>query len=399
MNLTVTLEHRFDQAPDGSVWTQVAFDYAFWQRYLTVFDSVRVVARVRPVTTIAGNWLRADGAQVSFVPVPYYVGPWQYFRRSQQIHQALQSALTATEAIILRVPSQLANVLESSLRQTRHPFGLEIVGDPYDGFAPGATKNLLRPFFRWWFTQRLKHQCQTSCATAYVTATALQRRYPSQPQVFSTDYSSIELPDSAFISAPRQHFNQNPLTLITVGSLAQLYKAPDVLIDAVALGRQQGLKLQLMVVGDGQYRRALEARAKALGLQNYVQFYGQLPAGQAIRDSLDRADLFVLPSRQEGLPRAMIEAMARGLPCIGSRVGGIPELLPDEDLVPVGNAAALAAKIAEFARNPDRLRDRSRRNLKKAWDYHDDCLKQRRTEFYGKVQEATTLWLTQHLVP
>ena len=66
---------------------------------------------------------------------------------------------------------------------------------------------------------------------------------------------------------------------------------------------------------------------KAKALRDRVRFRGQLTTPVDVRAELDRADLFVLPSRQEGLPRAMIEAMARALPCIGSSVGGIPELL------------------------------------------------------------------------
>jgi len=55
------------------------------------------------------------------------------------------------------------------------------------------------------------------------------------------------------------------------------------------------------------------------------------------------------------MPRAMIEAMARGLPCIGSAVGGIPELLSSEDLVSRGDAGALALKIMEVVSQPDRM--------------------------------------------
>src|SRR5690606_2722669 len=115
----------------------------------------------------------------------------------------------------------------------------------------------------------------------------------------------------------------------------------------------------------------------------------QLSSGQAVRDELDQADLFVLASRTEGLPRAVIEAMARGLPCIGTSVGGIPELLPTEDLVPPGDADTLARKISEVSRSPERMAAMSRRNLKKAADYRDDVLRQRRNAFYEIVKERT----------
>ena len=183
--------------------------------------------------------------------------------------------------------------------------------------------------------------------------------------------------------------------LVIVGTLAQMYKAPDVLIDALALCVGRGMDLSLTLVGDGKHRSELEAHAARAGVDRRVTFTGKISAGQAVREQLDRADLFVLPSRQEGLPRAMIEAMARGLPCIGSAVGGIPELLPDEDLVPPGDAEALANKIAEVLSDPARMTRSAARNLEKARTYHNDVLRARRIEFYTYVKETTEAWLQQ----
>ena len=407
MNVCVFLEHRFDRTPNGEIWTQIACAYPFWLRYLKVFDSVRVVARVRCVDAVPANYQRADGDNVSFIPVPYYIGPWQYLQRARQIHSAIESAVSSTDAIILRVPSRISSCLNSWLSETKYPYALEVVGDPYDVFAPGSVRSLLRPYFRWWFTHQLKQQCQRATAISYVTEFALQKRYPPgldafsthYSDVFLTHYSSIELSGSDFAPYPRQSLTDvKTYTLITVASLAQLYKAPDILIDAVAIAIGRGCNLQLVIVGDGKYRPELEARAKSRGIGEQVAFRGQLPAGEAILAELDRADLFVLPSHQEGLPRAMIEAMARGLPCIGSTVGGIPELLPPDCLVPPGNATALANKICEIVADPNRINQLSVGSLNKAADYREEVLTQRRLEFYTRIYKVTERWLNTHTI-
>ena len=136
----------------------------------------------------------------------------------------------------------------------------------------------------------------------------------------------------------------------------------------------------------------MEGLARRFGVDRHVRFWGQLPPGQAIYEFLDRIDLFVMPSRQEGLPRAMLEAMARGCPCIGSHVGGIPELLAADDMVAPDDAKALAAKIAEVARNPERMIRMAQRNLEKAKEYHTEILRVRRTAFYRYVRERTEEW-------
>ena len=158
----------------------------------------------------------------------------------------------------MRVGSQVGAILEQCLSGESRPFGLEVVGDPNDTFSPGAMRNPLRPVFRRWFTRQLRRQCRRACSVAYVTRTALQRRYPAAEGVFQTHYSSIELDSVAFVSTPRGPIEgSRPIRLITVGTLEQLYKAPDVLLDAVALGVRRGHPLTLRVLGDGQYREVL----------------------------------------------------------------------------------------------------------------------------------------------
>ena len=78
MIVTVVLEHRFDRTPDGSIWTRSQFPLAFWSRYLEVFDSVRVVARVRDLPAPEAGAVRADGEGVEFAAITHYIGPSDY---------------------------------------------------------------------------------------------------------------------------------------------------------------------------------------------------------------------------------------------------------------------------------------------------------------------------------
>ena len=391
MNVVVTFEYRFARTPDGAVWTQTAYGYRFFQtQFLTTFDSVRIVSRVRDVERLEGDWNRADGPGVSLHGLPYYVGPLGYVKNVRRLGRVAREAVGPADAVILRVPSQIATHIEPLLRGGR-PYGVQVVGDPYDVFAPGTIHHPLRPFFRWWFPRNLRRQCWNAAAAAYVTERTLQKRYPCPG--FSTYFSDVELSGDAIVSAPRVPAEgRKAFTLVTVGSLAQLYKAPDVLIDAVAELVKQGMDLRLVLVGDGKYRAELEERARRLGVGERVVFRGQLPSGGAVRAELDAADVFVLPSRTEGLPRAVIEAMARGMPCIGSTVGGIPELLEGRDLVAPDDAGALAGKIREVVTDPARMRAMAARNLAKAGEYGDEVLRGRREAYYRFLRETTERW-------
>ena len=103
MRVSVVLEHRFIRTPDRNVWTDGPFPYSFFTRYLTTFDGVSVVARVREADTSNSNWRRAGGEGVSFSSVPYYVGPGQYLVRAPQVRSRARQAVGRQEAVILRV--------------------------------------------------------------------------------------------------------------------------------------------------------------------------------------------------------------------------------------------------------------------------------------------------------
>jgi glycosyltransferase involved in cell wall biosynthesis len=295
----------------------------------------------------------------------------------------------------MRVSSQIAGCLEPIVFRRGQPYGVEVVNDPFAVFAPGAVDYRLRPLFRWRFTRQLRRQCERAGAAAYVTEKALQSRYPC-PR-FAAGVSDVEITTGALLDTPRSFScatdQRQGFRLITVASLAQMYTAPDVLIRAVAEGVQAGLNLKLRIAGDGKHRAAMERLSASLRLADRVHFLGQLPAGARVREELDSSDLFLLPSRSEGLPRALVEAMARSLPCIASNVGGIPELLAPEDLVPPGDTASLAGKLIEVLRNPGRMDAMAARNLLRAADFRDDLLAGRRDAFFREVRRVTSRYL------
>jgi glycosyltransferase involved in cell wall biosynthesis len=172
-----------------------------------------------------------------------------------------------------------------------------------------------------------------------------------------------------------------------------LMKAPDVLIDAVAECLGRGINLELVMLGEGQFRASLERRVQRLGIAERVKFLGPLPMGQAVYDQLDQADLYVMPSRQEGLPRSVIEAMARGLPCITSNVGGLPELVESQYMVKPDDTSGLAETIAKTISNVEEMKRLVKRSVEIASKYRSDILQERRVKFYCVLRDITQDWL------
>lgn len=403
MRVAVVMEHRFERTPDGRVWTEGPFPYTFFERYLEVFDAVRVLARVKTVAHRGeGKRLETTGPGVEVHALPPYVGPAEYALRRRAVRDALQSGLAREDPVILRVPSQVATLAAALLRAAGRPYAAEVVGDPHDALAPGATKHPLRACFRYLQSRALAQQCREAAATAYVTREALQRRYPPKSGGFSTTYSSVELRDDAFVVAPPAAADL-ARRFISVGSMEHYYKGYDTLLEALAICRADGLGLHLTLVGDGRLRGQFERRATAVGVDRAVRFAGQAASGAAVRGELDAAEVFVLASRQEGLPRALLEAMARGLPAVATNVGGIPELVARENRVDPDDPERLARLLKAVAADRGRRERMAREGLKTARLYHDRLLAPNRRELYRTIAALShpngRQVLTQHGAP
>ncbi len=147
-----------------------------------------------------------------------------------------------------------------------------------------------------------------------------------------------------------------PLRLLYVGRLAP-EKGVEVLLEAVER-LQAGLRPppRLTLVGDdyhgSRYGEAFRGTIAASPAASLVTLAGHIPFGPRLLASYDHHDVLVLPSFTEGFPQVVLEAMARGVPVVATRVGGVPRLVRHEEeglLVPPGDARALSAALARLA--------------------------------------------------
>jgi glycosyltransferase involved in cell wall biosynthesis len=356
-----------------------------------VFDEVRVLVRAEEVLAPPPQWVLASGAGVLPQPLPCFNGPVGFLSSYRQLKRLVRRSVLQADAMIVRLPCAIGSLAVREWPSTR-PFGVELVGDPREVYSRGAVRHPLRMLFRVGSPAILRGICGRATGVAYVSGGELPSRYPVSRGGMSTRYSSIELDTKDIVAQPRCWKGTGTFNVITVGSLDQLYKGTDTLIQAVALSRQRGRRLRLSIVGDGRYRGKLEGYARELGVEDAVEFVGQLTKREEVFARLDEADLFVLPSRTEGTPKALIEAMARGLPAIGSAVGGIPELLDGADLVPPNDAGALAQKIVDVLEDPARRSESASRNLQNARLHASSILGARRRAFFDFIANASEAW-------
>jgi colanic acid/amylovoran biosynthesis glycosyltransferase len=172
---------------------------------------------------------------------------------------------------------------------------------------------------------------------------------------------------TAYAFRPRALPADGPLRAICVATLNEL-KGHAVLLDALAMGGAELERIQLDLVGSGPLEASLRAQVARLGLERRVHFHGTRSEDE-VAELLDAADLFVLASvvassgQMDGIPVALMEALAAGLPVIASRLSGIPELVRDGEtglLARPGDGVDLADAFRRLLADPAGAATRAR---------------------------------------
>lgn len=158
--------------------------------------------------------------------------------------------------------------------------------------------------------------------------------------------------------------------LVCIARLA-LAKGVDVLLKAVSQVIHEGISCKCIIVGDGPLKQALSEQASSLGLTNVVFFEG---FQTNVLPYLQAGSAFILTSHLEGLPFSVLEAMACGLPCIVTNVGGSAEVVAHEVVglvIPAGSVEAAANAISHLAVHPEertQMAERTRDTVCQAFD-------------------------------
>ena len=165
--------------------------------------------------------------------------------------------------------------------------------------------------------------------------------------------------------------------IVCVGRLTPA-KGQHILLEACQRLKQKEIPFQLTFIGGGQDLSSLEKLSQRLDLSSQVTFTGPLTQSE-VKEKCQQSDIFVLPSFAEGVPCVLMEAMALKIPCIASRITGIPELIENQLsglLFTPGNVDELTTQMEELIKNPSRrqeIGERGHQSVKQSYDLHNNC--------------------------
>ena len=354
-----------------------------WDRYLNHFNEVHVISRGKIIDHISEGLLLTSKPGVHFHLIYNLKSSLDYIFKARHILKEFKMTYQSGDVVIIRLPSFLGGICASHLQKNKIRYYTEVVGCVSDALwnYGSIISKMITPYYY----HRMKRNVRESSASIYVTKHFLQYRYPNN-SIINHHASNVEIP--YFEGDLFEKRNYSLSRSFKVGLIANLdvkYKGFDVLFKAVAeLPLEIDTQIYLVGGGGTDYVRRL---AKRFEVSDRLNIIGVLSSGEKIFSFLDYLDIYVHPSKQEGLPRAVIEAMHRACPVLASSVGGTPELLSEEFLHRPGDYKMLKSQILRVYESENLRKLMGRRNYEMAQDYLNLRLEDQRSIFWTKVKE------------
>lgn len=303
------------------------------------------------------------------------------------LSQARAAAATA-DVVWLKLPFVSSYLVTFAGRHGKQLWLAHLVGDPHTALT--ATLGRRYSFLAQLAFVATRWAIGRSDLAFFVSRHLLVKYGGRHPRCRVINESRVRLSDIR--SEPK--VAGSVARLVFVGRLSP-EKGVDVLFDAVGRLQEAGVQVHLDVIGDGPLRSQLQDLANARFAPGVVRFRGSLPWGKALFSAIRESDVLVLPSWTEGLSLVLVEAMSQGLPCIGTAVGGTPEIIKDGIngcLVPPGDVQALADRVAWVFQDPVRYVELSRQCLETANEYSFESQMARLSKAINEVLEDREMW-------
>lgn len=298
------------------------------------------------------------------------------------------SLFKKSDFLVVRLPSFLGVFVLILNMVFRKKYFIEFVGDPLDALLT-SQKNPKWYFrvFASMFAALNRYFIKNADGVIYVTQDYLQSKYPTLH--LQAGVSDVEIEDADYDFNPE--INSNQVKIALIGSFNNEYKGIDTAIKAIHELKKYNNNINLHILGSGSLKEKYLALADQFDVLKHIHFDGSRSGGKEVANWLKDKDIYIQPSRTEGLPRALVEAMSVGLPAIASNVGGIPELLDDQFLIDSEDYLELARKVQILLASNSLYKDESQKNYIKAKQYTYNALQQKRLDFWLKAKNIIDL--------
>jgi len=340
-------DQRFYRDCDGYWYTTASFPLAALATFMPNVDRILIVGRMEQLDYMPKDLYHIvlpSSAKVEFRGIfNFGSGARAYLKHFSEYTRYLSKAVADADIVWLKLPFVASLVAAHYANRESQLIVAQMVGDPVQGLVrkkgmlwclPAAVAGALS-----------KEVMSLVHIPVFVSRYLATRHGTGLREIHVFNENRITLDMIRAIDRSELH---DPIKLLYVGRLSP-EKGLDVLLEALAtLVSDYSCNAMLTVVGSGDSRAELERLADRLDIRDHILFVGRVAWGDELFNIMLENDVFVLPSYTEGLGLVLLEAMSHSLPVVATRVGGIPEIVSDQEsgiLVMPGDSNGLAAAI------------------------------------------------------
>lgn len=302
-------------------------------------------------------------------------------------NKKIKEMITTSDINIIKMPTIIGCYVCHFLKKLKIKYMVEMVGDPYDSlkYKGGIFPKIIAPIIR----NFNKYYIKRANFVSYVSKNYLQKKYPTKGN--SVSFSDVLIEDSnenvlyKRVNKIKNTAKNSKIKFGLIGSHNVNYKGHYTAIKAMHKLKHQGYNVELHFLGSGNYTRWNKYINK-YNLNDNIFSDGILPHNK-IFSWFDDLDFFLIPSLTEGVPRALIEAMSRGCVCIGTEVGGIPELLDKNVLIKKNDYNEIVNIVVTMLDDRKKMLNESEKNFNKTKIFQGENLKENKNKIHSLIKK------------
>lgn len=360
----------------------------FFEKYLTVFDSVKVLGEKTKKYLSVSDLVEIKSDKISVEILPSNTKP-KDFKNDKALSKILYNEISKADAILIKPASRRGMMAIKIAKKLNKPYMIEMTGDIHNALLqnPSKIKQMYAPILY----RQIKNAIKDCEFGLYVSKDYLQGKYPIKGKMCGCsdvvlDPSSIEILEKRFQRIDDMN-EGDIINLALIGFYQGNGKGVDTAIRALSRLPEN---FQLSVLGNGteENREKWYLYANDFGVaRDRLHFPEPLPSVEKVLQWLDGCDAFVFPTRSEGFGRCVAEAMSRGCPCFATNICTMPELLPEECLFELDDDKELAELLLKYTADKSLMKKLAQINFEHVRDYDVEILKERRKAFLAEFKE------------
>lgn len=398
MKLLLAYKFNFIRDKEENIYAYGAIDNDLFERYSNLSDNLTILSNFDKkeynVELLKRSFNTIKTSNKKIIEVPnLYSSNYTYLNPiiRHKIDKIIEKSVVESDAIIIRVPSFIGYKVAKFAKKHNKPYLIEIVGCARDSLWYHSIKGKLIAFSNFF---SMRKSVKKAPFALYVTNMFLQHRYPNNGvNIGCSDVALLETNNQVLEQRLKKINEMTETQTIVLGTTAAVnvrYKGQQYVIKAISKLNKEGYNFEYHLVGGGD-NSYLKAMAKKYKIEDKVKFLGTY-THKEVFDFLDMIDVYIQPSKLEGLPRSLVEAMSRGCPSLGSNVGGIPELLDKKNIFKKNSSKEIYVLLKQI--NRESLMNEAKHNFKKAQEYNKDALNKKREAFYKDFIDKVRMILT-----